>query len=56
MWIHSQMELGSLGVLITAKRKGYLKIIKPIIDKIQKTNFRISKELIERLIDEVNES
>jgi predicted nucleic acid-binding protein len=47
---------GSLGVLITAKNKGHLQAIKPIINKIQKTNFRISKELIERVLDKVNES
>ena len=47
---------GSLGVLITAKNKGHLQAIKPIIHKIQKTNFRISKELIERVLDKVNES
>lgn len=38
---------GSLGVLIASKNKGHLKAVKPIIEKIQKTNFRISKELIE---------
>ena len=47
---------GSLGVLTTAKNKGHLKAVKPTIDKIQKTNFRISKELIERVLDKVNES
>jgi len=47
---------GSLGVLITAKNKGHLQAVKPIINKIQKTNFRITKELIERVLDKVNES
>lgn len=47
---------GSLGLLITAKNKGHLKAVKPIIDKIQKTNFRISNALIERVLDKVNES
>lgn len=54
-----QMEIqvtGSLGVVITAKNKGHLKAVKPIIDKILKTNFRISKELIERVLEKVNES
>jgi predicted nucleic acid-binding protein len=46
---------GSLGVLITAKNKGHLTAVKPIIDKILNTNFRISKELIERVLDKVNE-
>ena len=46
---------GSLGVLIAAKSKGHLKAVKPIINKIQKTNFRISEELIERVLIKVNE-
>jgi predicted nucleic acid-binding protein len=46
----------SLGVLITAKKKGHLKSVKPIIEKIQKTNFRISENLIERVLEKVNES
>lgn len=33
---------GSLGVLIAAKNKGHLEAVKPIINNIQKTNFRIS--------------
>ncbi|MFO7800043.1 DUF3368 domain-containing protein [Rhodohalobacter sp.] len=47
---------GSLGVLIAAKNTGHLKAVKPIIEKIQKTNFRISENLIERVLDKVNES
>lgn len=47
---------GSLGVLITAKSKGHLKSVKPIIEKIQRTNFRISENLIERAIEKANES
>lgn len=47
---------GSLGVLITAKNKGHLKTLKPIIDKIQNTNFQISKELMERVLEKANES
>lgn len=47
---------GSLGLLIAAKNKGHLKVVKPIIDKIQKTNFRISEELIERVLLMVEES
>lgn len=47
---------GSLGVLIAAKNKGHLKAVKPIIQKIQKTNFRISENLIERVLDKVDET
>jgi predicted nucleic acid-binding protein len=47
---------GSLGVLVAAKNKGHIQTVKPLIEKIQKTNFRISEELIERVLDKVNES
>lgn len=47
---------GSLGILVAAKRKGHIQAIKPIIGKIQKTNFRISKELIDRVLQIVDEA
>jgi len=47
---------GSLGVLIAAKNKGHIQTVKPLIEKIQKTNFRISEELVEYVLDKVNES
>ena len=39
-----------------AKDKGHLKAVKPVLEKIQETNFRISKELIGRVLEKVNES
>jgi predicted nucleic acid-binding protein len=47
---------GSLGVLVAAKKKGHIRTVKPLIEKIQKTNFRISEELIEQVLVKVNES
>lgn len=47
---------GSLGVLVTAKKKGHVSAVKPIIERIQKTNFRISEELIKRVLDKTYES
>ena len=46
---------GSLGILVAAKRRGYIKEVKPLIEKIQKTNFRISKKLVDRILEKVNE-
>jgi len=46
----------SLGVLVVAKNKGHIQTVKPLIEKIQKTNFRISEELIEQVLVNVNES
>jgi predicted nucleic acid-binding protein len=56
--IAKQMGLqvtGSLGVLITAKRNNHIKAVKPIIEKIRQTNFRVSNELINSVLEKVNE-
>ena len=36
---------GTIGVIIAAKRKGIIESIKPILEKIKATNFRISADL-----------
>lgn len=36
---------GTLGVIIQAKLMGHLKSVRPIVNKIKKTDFRISAEL-----------
>jgi predicted nucleic acid-binding protein len=41
---------GTLGVLLLAKEKKLIKAIKPLIQKIENTNFRISKALIEKAL------
>lgn len=41
---------GTLGILLTAKKKGLIKSVKPIIQKIQKTDFRMSDLLIEKIL------
>jgi len=46
---------GSIGILIIAKRHGYIHEIKPILDSIMKTNFRISKELYIQVLKISNE-
>jgi len=46
---------GLRGVLVAAKSKGYPDAVKPTIEKIQETNFRVSNELIERVLQEVND-
>jgi len=40
---------GSLGVFLKAKRTGIIISIKPIIEKIQQTNFRFSKKVIDEI-------
>lgn len=46
---------GSLGVLVIAKNKGIINSIKPVIERIKQTNFRLSDELIRKVLLSVNE-
>lgn len=47
---------GSLGVLVTAKSKGVINSVKPILNKIRQTDFRISDELIQKALILANEN
>ena len=46
---------GSLGSLIAAKQKGIIHSVKPILDKIKQTNFRISDDLVNKILHLANE-
>ena len=46
---------GSVGVLLYAKQQNLIPSIRPYLDRIQKTNFRISQALIDKLLSEANE-
>ena len=46
---------GTLGVIIRAKNSGIIPSIKPYLDKIRETNFRISEELEQIALKEANE-
>lgn len=46
---------GTFGVLIEAKLSGYLPSIRPILDKIKQTDFRISLELERKILDRTGE-
>ena len=47
---------GTLGVLLNAKQKGIINSIKPIIDKINTTNFRLSENIINQVLFLANET
>lgn len=47
---------GSLGILLAAKNAGFLLAVKPMLDKIRQTNFRISPELEKHTLLLANES
>jgi predicted nucleic acid-binding protein len=42
---------GTLGILIYAKNKGVIKDIEPIITKLLATDFRISKKLVDLMLE-----
>ncbi|PPT10723.1 hypothetical protein CKA32_000719 [Geitlerinema sp. FC II] len=46
---------GTLGVVSKAKKRGYCEKIKPIIQKIEKSNFRISPQVISDLLSRYGE-
>ncbi len=48
--------VGLLGVLISAKTKGYLKELKPLLDKlVYEIGFRVSEKLYKKILEEVGE-
>lgn len=46
---------GTLGILVKAKNEGLISSLKPVIDKLLETNFRISVLLIEELLKKYDE-
>ena len=47
---------GSLGMLLSAKKKGYINTIKPCIENLKQSNIRISDGLIQKVLQEANEN
>jgi predicted nucleic acid-binding protein len=47
--------IGTLGVLLEAKRTGLILTVKPALQAILRTNFRISEEIIQRFLLEACE-
>lgn len=47
--------LGTLGILIKAKESGVLPLIKPEIDKLEQSGFRISDDLKTKILRSVDE-
>ena len=48
--------IGTLGILLEAKLQGHLEYVRPIIDNIQETDFRVSKELLNVILLKAGES
>jgi predicted nucleic acid-binding protein len=48
--------IGSLGILLKAKQKGVIKTVASFLEKIEQTNFRVSKVIKEELLKKANEN
>ena len=48
--------IGTAGILLLAKRRGYYKEIKPLINKLLEKGFRLSEEVVEKILKEAGES
>ena len=48
-------KIGTLGVLIDAKLSGFLKSVKPSLEKIKDTNFRLTDDLENRTLMKAGE-
>jgi predicted nucleic acid-binding protein len=46
---------GTLGILLKARELGMLPSIKPLLQKIQQTNFRFSEKVLSDILREANE-
>lgn len=46
---------GTLGVLLIAKLKGVIPLLSPYLERLQKTNFRISQKLIQQILHDAGE-
>lgn len=46
---------GTLGVIIDSKLSGHIESVKPILDKIKKTDFRLTAELEKKTLEKSND-
>jgi len=46
---------GSLGILVKAKEQGYLEKLLPVLEQVQQTDFRISENIIKKILVTVGE-
>jgi predicted nucleic acid-binding protein len=46
---------GTLGLIINAKLSGHIESVKPMLDKIKKTDFRLTEELAKKTLEKSNE-
>jgi predicted nucleic acid-binding protein len=49
------LHTGTLGVLVLAKKQGVITLLRPLLKKIQSTNFRLSQMLIDNILHQAGE-
>lgn len=47
---------GTLGIIVNAKLSGHIQSVKPMLDKIKKTDFRLTPDLEKKTIEKSNEA
>lgn len=47
---------GLVGVLLVAKREGLVPEVRPLLERLQKSNFRLSEDFVRTIINEAGES
>ncbi|MDB5001784.1 MAG: hypothetical protein JWQ34_9 [Mucilaginibacter sp.] len=48
--------IGTLGVLLRAKQEGHIDLIKPFLEQIKQTNFRMAYDLYQTVLKKAGES
>lgn len=47
--------IGTLGVLLRAKQEGFITLVKPFVERMKQTNFRVSDDLYQAVLRKANE-
>ncbi|MCF7987013.1 MAG: DUF3368 domain-containing protein [Methylovulum sp.] len=55
-YLNNLEVMGSLGVLLLAKQKGLITLIKPYINRLRSSDIFISESLLEKILAIANES
>ena len=48
--------IGTLGILLAARRHGYLELVKPALDELQRHHFRMTPELQRKVLHDAGEA
>ena len=54
--LHQLDVMTVVGVLIAAKRKGFVEAIRPLFDKMRECDFHVSDKVIQDALDQVGET